>query len=360
MERAPLIGLTVVALTAAGLGIWSLANRGDVPGGAVATADVVAAVGRPFDRPRQPPIVDRASRRSALVDHLPEHDGTAPDDPHDERQGAAEADGDAASSPLVIPGQRRGGAAAPGDAGERSAAPGRGRAAESAPAVDVPSGGGDGARPASQPGAATPSAVDARRAVDAVLLSIPLQGSVEPDAGGSPTKADGVVVDGDTVEFTDEAQYTLPAAGHVNGAAGSIVFDVEPRWSGSDESNNSLLQIRDPDQWANSLQIVKNLDTLRFILVDAAGVQSEVSVGIADWQSDEPHRLAATWGDAAMTLYVDGEPVGQAPIANGPMFKPTTPIHVGSDFPGSQFGSADARIGKLTIYGRALAANEIR
>ena len=57
---------------------------------------------------------------------------------------------------------------------------------------------------------------------------------------------------------------------------------------------------------------------------------------------------------------MDGEPVGQSPLTNSPKFKPTTPIHIGSDFPGSQFGSADGRISDLTIYGRALAPADIK
>ncbi len=204
-----------------------------------------------------------------------------------------------------------------------------------------------------------PAADDASHDAAPVLLSIPLKGSVDPAQGGSPTQADGVVVDKDTVEFTDDAQYTLPAGGHINGQEGSIAFDIEPRWNGGDQTNNSLLQIRDPENWANNLQIVKNLDSLRFVITDSAGVETDVVVNIADWQADQSHRVTATWGEALMTLYVDGEPVGQSTLTNGPTFKSTTPIHVGSDFPGSQYGSANGRISNLTIYGRPLKAGEV-
>jgi hypothetical protein len=94
-------------------------------------------------------------------------------------------------------------------------------------------------------------------------------------------------------------------------------------------------------------------------MIDSAGVQTDVSINIDDWQANEPHRITATWGDAVMTLYVDGEAVGQRPVGQRPTFRSTTPIHVGSDFPGSQYRSADGRISNLTIYGRPLRAGEI-
>lgn len=192
-----------------------------------------------------------------------------------------------------------------------------------------------------------------------VLLSIPLKGSIDPEQGGSPTRAEGVVVDGDAVDFTEEAQYTLPSGGHVDGAMGTIAFDIEPHWAGDDESNNSLLQIRDEHEWANNLQIVKNNNSLRFIIIDERGYETNVNVYIDDWQPDQSHRVAATWDETLMALYVDGEQVGHTSLNNRLRFGPTTPIHVGSDFPGSQYRGANGRISNLFIYGRALGAGEV-
>lgn len=192
-----------------------------------------------------------------------------------------------------------------------------------------------------------------------VLLSIPLQGSLDPEQGGSPTQADGVVVDGKAVDFTEDAQYTLPAGGHVDGEMGTIAFDIQPHWAGSDESNNSLLQIRDEHQWENNLQIVKNYNSLRFIIVDSAGVETNVNVYIDTWQPNESHRVTATWGEALMALYVDGVQVGQTTLPNDLAFRDSTPIHVGSDFPGTIYRGANGRISNLTIYGRSLGSGEI-
>lgn len=227
----------------------------------------------------------------------------------------------------------------------------------------IPRAGGGGEalphRPAREADGEDPPPDEQHHDAGGVLLSIPLKGSIDPEQGGGPTQADNVVVDGDAADFADTAQYTLPAGGHVDGAMGTIAFDVQPHWAGSDETNNSLLQIRDEHQWENNLQIVKNYDSLRFIIIDASGVETNVNIGIDGWQADESHRVTATWGDAQMALYVDGQPVGQATLANDLAFADTTPIHLGSDFPGSQYAGANARISNVRIYGRSLSADEI-
>jgi len=192
-----------------------------------------------------------------------------------------------------------------------------------------------------------------------VLLSIPLKGSVNPDQGGNVTQVDGVVVDGNSVDFTDQAQYSLPAEGHVDGEMGTIAFEIEPHWSGADETNNSLLQIRDEHQWENNLQLVKNYNSLRFIIIDEAGVETNINVYIDNWQADQSHRVTATWGEAQMALYIDGQQVGMTTLPNDLAFGDATPIHVGSDFPGTQYAGANSRISNLTIYGRPLSAGEI-
>ena len=60
-----------------------------------------------------------------------------------------------------------------------------------------------------------------------------------------------------------------------------------------------------------------------------------------------------------MALYIDGQQVGMTTLPNDLAFGDTTPIHVGSDFPGTQYAGANSRISNLTIYGRPLAAGEI-
>ncbi len=187
-----------------------------------------------------------------------------------------------------------------------------------------------------------------------VLLSIPLRGAVEPDAAsGPPPQTSGLVMHGGEVEFTEDAQYTLPSGGNVNSDAGTISFAIEPNWTGDDDSNNSLLQIRDEHRWENSLGIVKNFNSLRYIIHDELGVETNVNVYIDQWQPNERHVVTATWDDTRMTLSVDGEQVGESPLPNPVRFGDSTPMHVGSDFPGSSYRGANARISDLTVRSTA-------
>jgi hypothetical protein len=98
-----------------------------------------------------------------------------------------------------------------------------------------------------------------------VLLRIPFNGSVDAEIGGGAIQSDGLVTDGDQVEFPENAQYSFPLGKNVNSDEGTIAFDINPNWAGSDPTNNSLVQIRDENVWENALSIVKNYSALRFI-----------------------------------------------------------------------------------------------
>jgi len=192
-----------------------------------------------------------------------------------------------------------------------------------------------------------------------VLVRIPFKGAVDPDVGGGSIMADGLVSHGGDVQFPDNAQLTFPVGGNVNSSAGTISFDVQPQWAGSDETNNALVQIRNEHVWENTLSIVKNFDALRFIIIDSVGVERNVNIPIGDWQPNEPHSVSATWTEDSMSLYINGQLVGQQPLANPLNFSDSTPVHVGSDFPDASYVGAGGAIRNFTIYGRALAANEI-
>jgi len=192
-----------------------------------------------------------------------------------------------------------------------------------------------------------------------LLLSVPFNGSAAAAKGADATVADGLLFDGDSVEFTNDAQVVFPAAGNVKGAEGTISFSIDPQWAGVDLTNNSLLQIRDENDFSNNLQIVKNLDSLRFIIVDGHGTESNVNVSIADWQPNQQHQVAATWDGVGMVLYLDGKQVGTAQLSHQLAFGDSTPIHVGSDFPGASYSGAGGSIKDLRVYGRALGADEV-
>lgn len=194
---------------------------------------------------------------------------------------------------------------------------------------------------------------------DDVLLKIPFKGDVSAEVGGGPIQATGLVSTGGQIEFPDDAQLSFPVGGNVNSKAGTISFEVQPQWAGADDTDNSLVQIRNEHIWENTLEIVKNSTSLRFIIIDSGGVESNVNIAIDDWAAGERRRLAATWDDSSMALYVNGQMVGENPLPHPLDFPETTPIHIGSDFPGASYVGAGGTISDFTVYGRALGADEI-
>lgn len=192
-----------------------------------------------------------------------------------------------------------------------------------------------------------------------VLFKLPLKGDVKPEVGSGAIQADGLVSQGGEIIFPDDAQLSVDVGDNVRGDAGSISFEFRPQWAGSDETNNSLLAIRDENVWENSLSIVKNFDALRFIIHDSQGVERNVNIPIGDWPAGESRQLTATWDGSSMSLYVDGHLVGQAPLDNPLIFKPSTPMHIGSDYPGSPYVSAGGAMQNFTVYPHALTADEV-
>jgi hypothetical protein len=192
-----------------------------------------------------------------------------------------------------------------------------------------------------------------------VLLRIPFDGSVNPEVGGGDFMADGLVSGDGRVEFPDDAQLSFPAGENVNSEAGTIAFELRHNWDGADQTNNSLVQIRNEHVWENTLAIVKNYDALRYIIIDSAGVERNVNIPIGDWVAGETQIIAATWDTSRMRLYVNGELMGETPLPNPLSFGSTTPMHIGSDFIGTAYVGAGGSISDFTVYGRALGGEEI-
>jgi hypothetical protein len=187
-----------------------------------------------------------------------------------------------------------------------------------------------------------------------VVLSVPLDRTTEAEDGTKPIVEENVDVseEGVGVSFKEGSVVQFPNAGNANGDAGSISFDIAPNWAGSEESSNSFVQIRDPDAWANTLKLGKNGRYLRFILVDSAGVEIDISHAIDSWQPGERQNITVTWGEAETAMYVNGRRVGWNTYANPIVFRNNTPMYLGAS-------SANATIQNFKVYGRRLPPEEI-
>jgi hypothetical protein len=112
--------------------------------------------------------------------------------------------------------------------------------------------------------------------------------------------------------------------------------------------------------WENRISLVKNLDTLRFILIDNTGVERNVGLQIGDWAPGEAHRVTATWGDALMSLYVDGRLVGQNTFEGNLQVSPGGPIYLGYNKPGGAYVGPGGALSDFKIYSRTLDQSEVR
>jgi hypothetical protein len=153
----------------------------------------------------------------------------------------------------------------------------------------------------------------------------------------------------DGIKFTNGSKMTFAQAGGASGEAGTISMEIQPDWAGGAQTDNSLVQIRDPSSFGNRLQLVKNGRFLRFILADNLGQEADISVDIRDWQPGEARKITATWGDGKTSLFIDGQLAGQNTYQGAFDIAPSTPLYLGSDYAGSDYSGANGVIRDFTL-----------
>lgn len=192
-------------------------------------------------------------------------------------------------------------------------------------------------------------------------LSLSFKGTADPETGEAPILQEGITLTEDGAKFDADARFALPNPG-LTGEAGTFSFNVQPDWSGPEETDASLVQFRNPNDWNDRIQITKNGQYLRFIFTDDTGNESGAGIAIR-WNAGEQHQVTATWGEDPVTgqklasLYVDGRLAGQSPYY-GNFNPPNGPLYIGSDLPGGGPG-ARGTISDFKAYDRRLAPDEI-
>ena len=107
---------------------------------------------------------------------------------------------------------------------------------------------------------------------------------------------------GALIDETDTLTY--PAAGNLDGSAGTIEFWVQPQWNGDDGEMHTLFEAADPA--GRGIQLARDgLGYLHFILRTPKG-QDGTGCSLSDWRAGEWRHLAATWSTREAALYVDG------------------------------------------------------
>jgi len=194
-----------------------------------------------------------------------------------------------------------------------------------------------------------------------VLLSVPLHGTTQADNFTNQAFAEQNIQpssDGKGMDFPLDAVLGFPDAGNISSDAGTISFDVTPHWNGTDPGDNSLIQVRSPNMWEGRLFVFRNGHYLIFTMVNDQGQETGIGAPIDNWTAGQPHNITATWGEALMSLYIDGALAGQHTYSSGPDIPPGTPLFVGSN-PSSHVPGADAVMANLMVYDYALTPEEV-
>jgi len=153
--------------------------------------------------------------------------------------------------------------------------------------------------------------------------------------------------DGEGIEITDRGKIEFP--NYASGEAATISFQIQPQWSGSDQTDNALVEIRQENEWNNALELVKNGEFLRFIIRDSTGHESDISVRIADWVAGDSHDIKASYGDNQINLYVDGRLAGTNQYPAPLQFAQGTPMYLGGDHASSNYLGAGANISNFNL-----------
>jgi hypothetical protein len=159
------------------------------------------------------------------------------------------------------------------------------------------------------------------------------------------------------IELSPNSVLAFPDAGNVNGDAGTISVDFTNNWAGADESNNTLVQIREPNQWNDRFELVRNGKYLRFIITDNTGVERDISYSVDSWAPGERHQVTPTWGNGEMQLYVDGHLVGSNTYPGTLEIRAGTPMNLGSEFAG--YSGFNGIIHSATVYGSKKTSDQI-
>ena len=172
------------------------------------------------------------------------------------------------------------------------------------------------------------------------------------DADGRPVPA-AVVAQGERFPIGSpmEASELARALG---GPSGSVSFWFQPQWSAGNQDDASFLEIAD-----GRLRVLKNVDFLRFELVDDDGVEHGLGAPITDWKPGEWHQIAVTWDGGTAQLYVDGALVREAVVEASVVLPEQPRMLVGSDYPEYRPAAAGI-VGGVEADGRALSPDEVR
>jgi hypothetical protein len=159
---------------------------------------------------------------------------------------------------------------------------------------------------------------------------------------------------GDDSRYATNEQVEVPDIGKIASGSGTLSFWLQPSWQDGNQDDAALAELGD-----GRLQILKNVNFLRFEFTDDAGEKGGIGAPITDWKAGEWHQVTTTWSGNQFALYVDGQLVSQTTYTGGPFrLPPDAKLFIGSDFPENR-PVAPGVIGKVDVTGRPLGPGEV-
>jgi len=157
------------------------------------------------------------------------------------------------------------------------------------------------------------------------------------------------------VEMGDDSVLTFPSQGNVSGEAGTIHFEFEPDWDGTESSTRTLFRIDEPGQWENRVRLVKDFNYLRYMFFDNTGLEVNINTPIDNWAAGDPHEVTVNWDQqiGKISMYIDGELMAEKPYEGELILDGKSRFDLGSKG-GDGYIGAGGRITNLTAYDRAL------
>jgi hypothetical protein len=179
-------------------------------------------------------------------------------------------------------------------------------------------------------------------------LSEAMAGSADNAAPPAPEVAyDG----GADHVFSTKSQMQVPDAANITGDAGTVSFWVKPEWGPTSQDDATFVQLGD-----SGLQVVKNVNFLRFEYIDQNGTENGLGTNLGEWPDQQWRQVTATWTNGNLALYVDGQLISQNRYQFPPTFGEETKLLVGTNFPGP---IAPGQMSNVTVLNRTSSATEV-
>ena len=153
-------------------------------------------------------------------------------------------------------------------------------------------------------------------------------GTVPATPDTPPANTDVAFDSGETASYPTDSQVEVPDVKKIAGQAGTMSFWLQPGWEDGNHDDATFMQLGD-----SRLQVIKNVNFLRFEFVDDNGVAGGIGAPIAEWKAGEWHQVATTWNGNQFAMYIDGQLVSQTVHDGRVDLAPGTRLFIGSDFP---------------------------